>query len=286
MEKPASVRSGFFQWKSHELYYEVWGDGGTPFLLMHGLLCDVQLNRALARRLVAEGHRVVLMDFLGHGRSAKPTDPREYRVDFCAQQGLACLDHLGIDKAVIGGVSLGAIATLFIAHEQPDRCLGMFLEMPVMEWSTIFAGTIILPISTLVAYFPRAYKTLTWPLKQIRTRNEIAAALISGLTLEPAVINALLHGLMVGPVVPSSEQRRQLQQPAIVIGHAKDRLHQYRDALALSRELPNAHFVKAGFGGVEIRSERNRLWPEVQGFLARIHQPGSKRSQRAAADKH
>lgn len=269
IQQPVAVRSGGFQWKGFNLHYEVWGHGGIPFLLMHGLLFDSRLNRALARRLVGEGFQVILMDFLGHGHSDQPTDPCAYRVDFCAQQGLACMDHLEIDKAIIGGISLGAIAGLFIAVEHPERCLGLFLEMPVMEWSTVFAATIILPLSTLVAYVPRVYRGLTWPLRRWQPKNELAASGLSGLSNEPAVINAILHGLMVGPVVPTSEQRRQIQLPTIIIGHGRDRLHQYRDAQILAGEIADSQFVKSGFGGVEIRKERNRLWPEVQVFLAR-----------------
>jgi pimeloyl-ACP methyl ester carboxylesterase len=86
MNTPVAVRSGTFVHRGFELAYEVYGDSGVPCLLVHGLLLDSLLNRDLAQRFVAEGYQVVLLDLLGHGKSEKPTDPREHRVDFYAEQ--------------------------------------------------------------------------------------------------------------------------------------------------------------------------------------------------------
>lgn len=281
---PTPVRSGRFAWKHYQLAYEVWGNDGIPCLLMHGILMDSEMNRGLARRFVTQGYKVVLLDLLGHGDSDKPTDPREYRTDFYAQQGLACLDHLGIEKALIGGVSLGANTSLQMATMAPQRCLGLFLEMPVMEWSSAFAGMIFLPLLTVVNYCKWAYRPFAALLRKLpRPGNEVMASLKSGFSAQPEVITAILHGTMVGPVVPPSEQRRQLDMPAVIIGHDWDRIHQMRDAVALARELPDARFLKARIAGFDLRNPRTALWPEISTFLEciRNHQPASRKRSAA-----
>lgn len=275
---PTSVRSGRFNWKQYELAYEIWGDDGIPCLLMHGILMDSEMNRGLARRFVTQGYKVVLLDLLGHGNSDKPTDPREHRTDFYAEQGLACMNHLGIDKALIGGVSLGANTTLQMATMAPERCLGMFLEMPVMEWSSAFAGMIFLPLLTVVNNFKWAYRLFAGTLRRLpQPASDVIASLKNGFSAEPEVITAILHGTIVGPVVPPSESRRRLGMPSLVIGHNWDRLHQMRDALALARELPDARFLKAKTAGFDLRNPHTMLWPEISKFLQHVrqHQPAT-----------
>lgn len=274
------VRSGLFKWKQYELAYEVWGTSGIPCLLMHGILLDSEMNRGLARRFVSQGYQVVLLDLLGHGNSDKPTDPREHRTDFYAEQGLACLDHLCIEKALIGGVSLGANTTLQMATMAPERCLGMFLEMPVMEWSSAFAGMIFLPLLTVVNNFQSSYRAFSRFLRWLPAPSSaVLASLKNGFSAEPEVITAILHGTIVGPVVPAAEYRRRLDMPTLVIGHAWDRLHQMRDAVALARELPDARFLKAKSAGFDLRNPHTTLWPEISLFLQHVreHQPASRK---------
>ena len=75
----------------------------------------------------------MLLDLLGHGRSDKPTHASTYRIDSYAEQVIALLDHLGVEGAVLGGISLGANVSLFAATRYPERTRALILEMPVLE---------------------------------------------------------------------------------------------------------------------------------------------------------
>jgi pimeloyl-ACP methyl ester carboxylesterase len=264
------VESSAFTWHGHRIAYEVHGDSGVPCVLIHGLLLDSLLNRELARRFVAEGYRVVLLDLLGHGRSDKPADPREHRIDFCAEQVVACLDHLGIERALVGGVSLGAITALQVAALAEHRCLGLFLEMPVMEWSTTFAALMFVPLIGAVDFAKpvvRAWAQLIDALP--RPRSEWAASVMNLLATQPEVITAVLHGILVGPVVPPARVRRAMKLPTLIIGHGSDRLHSLADAEALAAEMPDAKLLTAR-SLVELRLSPARLWPEIAAFLGRV----------------
>lgn len=265
-----SVQSGYFEWYGYRLAYEVWGSRGTPCLLMHGLLLDSLMNRDLARRFVGEGYQVVLMDFLGHGRSDKPTDPREYRIDFLADQALACLDHLGMERALVGGCSLGANATLHVADQAPERCLGLFVEMPVMEWSATFAGVLFLPILSVADYLGWMMRPFARTLRRLpRPDSEVAASVMNALSAEPEVVNAVLHGCLVGPVVPPSRIRRKLAMPALIVGHGRDPLHELRDARFLAEEMSDARLIEAR-SILELRTRPERLWEDIRPFLAEL----------------
>ena len=120
--------------RGRRLVYDVYGEGDRVLLYMHGLLLDSDINRGIAQAVAAQGHRVVLLDLLGHGRSDKPTHASEYRIDAYADQVFAVLDDLGVSEAVLGGMSLGANVSLFAACRRPERVRGLVLEMPVLEW--------------------------------------------------------------------------------------------------------------------------------------------------------
>lgn len=267
------VNSGRFDWNGHQIAYEKYGSSGTPLVLIHGLLLDTLIYRNLARIFAKQGFHVVLLDLLGHGRSDKPTDPREHRIDFYADQVLACMDHLTFEKAVIGGMSLGAITSLQAAAKAPHRCIGLFLEMPVMEWSTTFAAMLLVPLLTGVDYFKWAYRPFARLLRRLPLpKTDWMASGINAIAAEPEVIRAVLHGILVGPVVPAAAVRRQLAMPTLIIGHGGDRLHSWRDAVALAREMPNAKLLKAN-SLIELRRKPERLWADIQSFLEQVREP-------------
>jgi pimeloyl-ACP methyl ester carboxylesterase len=264
-----TFEAGELTWHGHRLAYEIHGEG-VPCILMHGLLLDSLLNRDLARSFAKEGYRVVLLDLLGHGKSDKPTDPREHRIDFYAEQVLACLDHLGIQRALVGGISLGAITALQVAALAPERCLGLFLEMPVMEWSTTFAALMLVPVISAVDFARPVMGAWSRLARRApRPRIEWLASVMNLASTAPEVITAVLHGILVGPVVPPARVRRAMNVPTLIIGHGGDRLHSLDDAQALAGEMPDATLLRAR-SIIELRHTPARLWPEISAFLRRV----------------
>ncbi|MBV8463020.1 MAG: alpha/beta hydrolase, partial [Acidimicrobiales bacterium] len=116
---------GTFESFGVELYYEIHGHGPRVLVFMHGILLDSNMNRRIASDLAALGHRVVLLDLPGHGHSEKPTRASYHRMDTYARHVVSLLDHLGIDQAVVGGVSLGGNVSLMVAAQNPERVRGM-----------------------------------------------------------------------------------------------------------------------------------------------------------------
>jgi pimeloyl-ACP methyl ester carboxylesterase/acyl-CoA-binding protein len=263
-----------FSYGGHRLAYETVGEG-MPFVLLHGILLDAHLNRELATRFAVEGYRVILLDLLGHGRSDKSSDPKDHRADFYADQVIALLDHLGIEQALIGGVSLGCIVSLHVAAKAPQRVAGLFLEMPVMEWSAPWAAILLSPLLLAARFMRPAYDPLTRFMRGLprprELRYEWLASVMNTLSLDPPVVAAILHGVLVGPVVPSESQRRGMIMPALVIGHALDKLHEFRDARDLARQLPEAQLLEAHHI-LELRTRPERLWPEISAFLRQVQE--------------
>ncbi len=143
---------GTFEVEGLRLHYERHGEGSRVLVFLHGLLLDNQLSRRLAADLADRGFQVVLLDLPGHGLSDKPRHASAHRMDSYARYVVALLDELGIDEAVVGGVSLGANVSLQVAVQAPDRVRGLLIEMPVLEWAVPGAAIVFLPMLLGVHY--------------------------------------------------------------------------------------------------------------------------------------
>lgn len=261
------VEQGSFRHEGYTLAYEQHGaDDGVPVVLLHGILLDASVNRDLCAPLADAGFRVILLDLLGHGRSDK-AEAAELRNDFFAEQVVALLDHLAIDKAVIGGLSLGAIVAMHVGVQAPKRCQALLLEMPVMEESTPFAASMFVPLIYLTRYAGWLFAGVSKIAARLpRPRKGIWEAGLNAIAQGPDAISAILHGVVVGPVVPPRRLRRQVQVPTLVIGHEGDWIHELQDARNLSEEMPNAKLLVA-HSIFELRTKPGRLMPEILQFL-------------------
>ena len=101
------------------------------------------------------------------------------------------------------------------------------------------------------------------------------------LYLDPDEMVAVLHGVLVGPVAPTADERSAMAMPALVIGHGADRLHPLGDASRLSRQLPHARLVEA-HSIFELRTTPARLTGEIARFLDEVWAAEARRSQRPA----
>ncbi len=252
------------------LSYEVYGSGPRVLVYLHGLLLDAHANRRLARDLAEAGNRVVLLDLPGHGNSDKPRRASSHRMDAYARCVVALLDELGVDQAVVGGFSLGADVTLQVARLAPERVRGMVIEMPVLEQATPVAALVFVPLLTLTHYASAVFRAAGHLARRIpRRAYGPFEPFVGPLMMEPEEITAVLHGVLVGPVAPTVEERRALTMPAIVIGHRSDRLHPFGDASRLVSDLPHGTLLEANHIW-ELRFTPRRITQHLAEFLAGV----------------
>jgi pimeloyl-ACP methyl ester carboxylesterase len=262
-----ALRASSFSFAGNRLFYDDYGEGDRLVVYLHGLLIDSELNRGIARALAARGNRVVLLDLLGHGRSDKPEHASAYRIDTYAEQVFALLDELGVDDAVLGGMSLGANVSLFAASRRPERVRGLVLEMPVLEWATPPSALLFVPLLLLAHYGRTPMRMLSAVARALPpTPSGSINGLLHGAALPPEVMAAILHGVLVGPVAPTQEERAAIQAPALVLAHRNDLIHPFNDAANLAVQLPHARLVRAR-SPIELRLRPDRLTDVIATFV-------------------
>jgi pimeloyl-ACP methyl ester carboxylesterase len=263
-----SERVGQFFIGDDRLEYTEYGAGDRWVVLLHGQLIPRRMHQPLARAIAGEGFHVVALDLLGHGRSDRPADPREYSMQAFAEQVVALLDHLGAEQAVVGGTSLGANVSLEVADSAPERVRGLLLEMPVLD-NAVETGIIVFgPLMFAARFLPFTVTALRRVTKLV-PRGVVpfwTGVALDTLNQRPAPMAALIHGIFFGRVAPSSRRRRQIEAPALVVGHPRDPVHPAADAAMLADELPNARFVAAR-SVLEWRIRPERLDEEAVRFV-------------------
>jgi len=111
--------NGYADVNGLHMYYEIHGDEGTPLVLLHGGVMTIDLNFAGLIPTLAKKHRVIGVEFQGHGRTADID--RDMTYADLASDVVGLLDHLGIDRAHVLGHSLGGGVTLELAVHHGHR---------------------------------------------------------------------------------------------------------------------------------------------------------------------
>jgi pimeloyl-ACP methyl ester carboxylesterase len=106
--------------------YQVTGSGYPPLLLTHGFGATAAMFRPNLTAAAA-GHQVVTWDIRGHGGSESPADSGSYSAAAALGDMTALLTRLGIDRAVLGGHSLGGYLSLDFALGHPGQVAGLVL---------------------------------------------------------------------------------------------------------------------------------------------------------------
>ena len=92
---------------------------GLPVVLIHGFPLCRKMWRPQAGALARAGCRVITPDLRGFGESALPSGV--VGMDDYADDIVVLMDHLKIDKAVVGGMSMGGYVLLNLLERFPER---------------------------------------------------------------------------------------------------------------------------------------------------------------------
>jgi pimeloyl-ACP methyl ester carboxylesterase len=117
-EPAAAPETGYAPVNGLQMYYEVHGSGGTPLLLLHGGLFDIDLQFGELLPSLAASRTVIAADFQGHGRTNDIDRPLTSAG--LASDVVGLLEHLRVARADVFGFSVGGGVALHLAIRHPE----------------------------------------------------------------------------------------------------------------------------------------------------------------------
>lgn len=108
-----------------KLYYEDTGGSGPPVVFSHGLFMDHEMFAPQVEALKGR-YRVITWDERGHGKTAGP-DLKRFTYYDSADDLASLLKHLGIERAVLAGMSQGGFLSMRAALTHPEIVKALIL---------------------------------------------------------------------------------------------------------------------------------------------------------------
>jgi pimeloyl-ACP methyl ester carboxylesterase len=235
------------------LYYEVAGAGSPVILLQGGNLPLEMWDDQFAE--LARAHRVVRYDARGFGRSAPKSGPYASHDDL-----LALLQHLGIEKASLVGLSLGGRVAVDFALEHPEMVDRLVLAGPGLSgfaWSNEREPW----VDTLVAAYDRRDSVgmaLSWLqsgyMKPAMRDSALAARLRELTSLNASMWMQPDSETVLEP--PAVGRLASLRAPTLVIVGSLDISDIQRIVDTLATTVPGARKVVIEDAGHMVNMER------------------------------
>jgi pimeloyl-ACP methyl ester carboxylesterase len=249
------------------------GDG-RPLLLLHGLGADRSQVRAALPP--PEGYQGFYPDLPGHGKTPLQATSAELGFDQFAALMLNMLDRLEIERAVIGGISMGSAIALRLAVDAPERCAGLVLVRP--SWLDGPARPHLAIVERIGHWQEQAPQDAAVLLEadaeytELCRRNPAAASSVRGLLTRPQAraAAAVLGAMVADRPFHHLATLGSIKVPALVIGNDGDPLHPAQIAGALARALPGARLAMVPSRYLEAERHLAALRVELRSFLDQL----------------
>ena len=273
-----------------EIAFEEFGDpDGVPLLLVMGLgMQMIAWDERFCGMLAERGYRVIRFDNRDVGHSTRfdsvPTPSRgamisgtgrpAYLLTDMASDAVGLLDHLGIERAHVAGVSMGGMISQTIAIEHPQRVLSLASIMSStgsrwLRWPKWKAMVTLMarPPADIEAYMRLAARTFDVIGSPGQRMDDESFRVLMEVSYRrcfcPDGIARQLHAINCSG--NRTRALRGLELPALVIHGAADPLIRPSAGRATARAIPAARLkILPGMG----HDLAPAFWPEIVGALA------------------
>jgi len=245
---------------------------GLPFVFQHGLGGDVSQPLGLYRP--AAGIRLITFDMRAHGQTDPLGDVAKLRMATLAGDLVALLDHLEIDTAVVGGISLGSAVAVNVALQFPARVRGLvlsrpaWLEGPVPENVRNY-GLIARLIRELgVRKGREQFQSMAEFQAMERDSPDCAQSLVGQFEQPRAEeFAARLERLAADTPVRSGDDYGTIRAPTLILGNRQDPIHPWSYAETLAQLIPGAELRELTPKSVSTVAHAADVQRALDGFL-------------------
>lgn len=261
------------------LYYEETG-AGTPVIFVHEFAGDFRSWEHQLRHF-GQRYRAIAFNARGYPPSDVPESPASYSQTLAADDINAVLDHLGIDKAHIVGLSMGGFATLHFGFRHPQRALALCVAgcgygaEPAERARFRGEAEAIAGLLTSEGMAAFAEKYAYGPARvQLENKDPRSFAEFKRMLAEHSALGSANTQLGVQRERPSLydlvEEMRRLTLPTLILSGDED-APCLQPGILMKRNIPSAAFVLMPNCGHAINLEAPDEFNRILGnFLAQV----------------
>ncbi len=257
-----------------QMHYRVEGQG-PPLVMTHGLLSSMAMVDALGEMppSLKESFSVISYDVRGHGQSGHTTDPADYTWHNLAEDLYQLLRNLGIERAHVGGGSIGAGTSLVFALKHPEMVDKLVLVPPppigqqASAPSASMFGGLALLIEGLGLEEAADVALRLPPWGALRESAPPLFEMIRQwlLSQNPEGIVPAIRGIVNGPAL-AQEDFGELKAPTLIVAYPDDEMHPLVSAELLHKAIPDSRLVVAP-NLIHYRLHPEELAQIIKGFL-------------------
>jgi pimeloyl-ACP methyl ester carboxylesterase len=255
------------------LSFQYRDDGsGLPLVFQHGLGGDSSQPWGVYRP--AAGIRLLSFDFRAHGHTHPVGDPEHLTISNFADDLIAFLIHLNIDRAVIGGISLGSAVAVNVALRHEARALGLVVSRPAWVDGPLPENV------RLYAMIARLLRDLgpreglerfltTLEYRTIESHSPDCARSLIGQFEQPRAEECVtrLERLPGDRPCAHREEYGRIRVPTLILGNRQDPIHPWAFAETLAQLVPDATFREITPKSVSLEAHAADVQRSIDMFL-------------------
>lgn len=250
--------------------YKISGDG-FPFIFQHGL--GSNLDQAQSLLGGQKGVQLISMDCPGHGDTPlRLGNPPSF--NFYADEVIRLMTHLKIEKAIFGGISMGAGISMNIALRYPDKVAGLVLVRPAWLDKGNPANLMILKAAAkfIGKRSDRAKFEKNNEYQHIKGHLRTAATSIMGVfsDTQQTAIPMVLKSMVSDAPFNELSDLAKIKQPCLVFGNDDDPLHPFEMAKVIQQNIKGSHLEKVTSRYLGNRPHKAEVNAAVTNFIKKI----------------
>lgn len=260
---------------SRYMLHTARGDGGgDPIVLLHAFPLNGSMWEPQAEAL-EDSRRIILPDYPGFGRASDEPVPAVPDIEYYAEALHGLLDRLGLERVVLGGISMGGYIAFAALRNFPERISALVLADTNAAPDTEEArqsrnqtaervaaeGVEILPDLMMERLLSESTREKS-PQVVERVRQMM-------LESSPDGVVAALGALRERP--DSTPQLAKIEVPTLLIGGEEDALSPPQAMAGMASDIPESrHVVLSEAGHLSSLESPEKFSAAVSGFLEEI----------------
>jgi len=228
------------------MYYEVEGDG-PPLVLIMGLSANTEWWDPEEVATFGRHFRLLMFDNRDAGRTTGPPEPRPYSIKDMADDTAALMDHVGISRAHVMGMSMGGMIAQELVLNYPDRvdrlilgCTSPGQSMGVPPGPEVMAQLLESREGMSLAEVAQRLVKVLFSPEWVADNQEQLAVALERLGSHPISQQGYQRQLMAISMFDAGPRLGEIKAPTLVLHGTKDILVPPKNGEILAERIPGA----------------------------------------------